>query len=344
MKIKIVKIFLFAILMCSISTASFAQKGKRVVKKRGATNTSKKKTNGKQTKKTDMAMEQAAPAPAADSLPIPMPKASMEQDGAIERLLQRDRTPLAYEHLREDDAVYKQRVWRVIDTREKMNEPFRYDAEEDNGSQLFINILLTGIQKNEIQVYDPIDDRFTTPLKKSDLLRSMVGEAKTIQVPDWVKDPTGAKGLMKDSLISEMFNPSLITKYQVKEEWVFDKESSRMFVRILGIAPLQDVVDPLTGMYRGEKKLFWLYYPKSRGLLSKAEAYNGKNFGARPTWEELLESRMFSSYIVKSTIDNPSNQFLDQIPGLKDNGILRLYAGEEVKEKIFNYEQNLWSY
>ncbi len=340
MKIKIVKIFLFAMLMCGLSTSSFSQK-KRVVKKRVGTSTSKKKTNGKQ-KNTDLALEAAAPAPAADSLPIPMPKASMEQDGAIERLLQRDRTPLAYEHLREDDAVYKQRVWRVIDTREKMNEPFRYDAEEDNGSQLFINILLTGIQKNEIQVYDPIDDRFTTPLKKGDLLRSMVGDIKTIQVPDWSKDPTGQK--MKDSSISEQFNPSLITKYQVKEEWVFDKESSRMFVRILGIAPLQDVVDPLTGMYRGEKKLFWLYYPKSRGVLSKAEAYNGKNFGARPTWEELFESRMFSSYIVKSTIDNPSNQFLDQIPGLKDNGILRLYAGEEVKEKIFNYEQNLWSY
>jgi gliding motility associated protien GldN len=341
MKIKIVKIFLFAILMCGLSSASFAQKGKRVVKKRGATNTSKKKTNGKQPKKTDVAISEAAPV-AADSLPIPMPKASMEQDGAIERLLQRDRTPLAYEHLREDDAVYKQRVWRNIDVREKMNETFRYDADEDNGNQLFINVLLTALQKGEADAYDPIDDRFTTKMTKSDIIAKLVGVPEKKMVPDWEKDKTG--NTLKEVTIMNDFAPGLVTKFQIKEEWVFDKESSRMFVRILGISPIMDRINPVTGLIEGDKKLFWIYYPKIRGALSKAEAYNGKNFGAKPTWEELFESRMFSSYIVKSTIDNPSNQFLDQISGLKDNGILRLYAGEEVKEKIFNYEQNLWSY
>ena len=339
-----VKISLVVVAML-LTLNGMAQKKRTVTKRtagtKAATNTTKKKTNGR-VNKQDVAANNNAGAPANDSLPIPMPKPSYEQDGAIERLLVRDRTPLAYEHLREDDAVYKQRVWRVIDTREKMNEPFRYDAEEDNGSQLFINILLTAIQKKDITVYDPIDDRFTTPLKKDDLLRSMVGEEKTISKPDWEKDPTG--NTMKDSVIREMFNPSLITKYQVKEEWIFDKESSRLFVRIIGIAPLQDVVDPLTGMYRGEKKLFWMYYPKARAMLSKAEAYNSKNYGARPTWEELFESRMFSSYIVKSTMENPNNIFLDQMPALKENGILRLYEGENIKNKIFDYEQNLWSY
>jgi gliding motility associated protien GldN len=341
MKTNILKIVLLGILVTCFSSTVSAQRTK---KKRTPTTTAKKKTNSKKTptKTNDVSMAAAAPMPANDSLPVPMPKASMENDNAIERLLVKDRTPLAYEHLREDDAVYKQRVWRIIDTREKMNESFRYDAEEDNGSQLFINILLTGIQKKDILVYDPIDDRFTTPLKTEDLLKSMVGEAQTRQVPDWNKDPTG--NTMKDTIIREMFNPSLITKYQVKEEWIFDKESSRMFVRILGIAPLQDITDPTTGAYRGEKKLFWMYYPKSRAMLAKAEAYNGRNFGARPTWEELFESRMFSSYIVKSTIDNPGNVSLDQIPGLKENGILRLWEGENIKTKIFNYEQNLWSY
>ncbi len=337
------KIALTTLVLVGFTVDGLAQKPKRTTQKRKpGTATSKKKTNAKAPKAEANVASNNGAAPPSDSIPVPMPKASMELDGAIERLLVRDRTPLTYEHLREDDAVYKQRVWRVIDTREKMNEPFRYDAEEDNGSQLFINILLSAVQKQELTVYDPIDDRFTTPLKKIDLLRSMVGDTKTITVPDWANDPTGVK--TKDTTISEMFNPSLITKYQVKEEWIFDKESSRMFVRILGIAPLQDVVDPITGAYRGEKKLFWMYYPKSRALLSKAEAYNGKNFGARPTWEEIFESRMFSSYIVKSSMDNPSNMSLDQIPGLKENGILRLWEGENIKTKIFDYEQNLWSY
>jgi len=50
---------------------------------------------------------------------------------------------------------------------------------------------------------------------------------------------------------------------------------------------------------------------------------------------------MFSSYIVKSTIDNPSNKFIRNVI---DDPILRLLEGENIKEKIFNFEQDLWSY
>src|SRR5687767_7548297 len=39
------------------------------------------------------------------------------------------RTPLPYEHLRWDDALYVERVWRELDLREKMNQPFRFKAE-----------------------------------------------------------------------------------------------------------------------------------------------------------------------------------------------------------------------
>jgi hypothetical protein len=61
----------------------------------------------------------------------------------------------------------------------------------------------------------------------------------------------------------------------------------------------------------------------------------------RMTWEELFESRMFSSYITKSTFDNSSNRLIRQ--SIKDP-ILALLEGENIKERIFNYEQDLWSY
>ena len=62
------------------------------------------------------------------------------------------------------------------------------------------------------------------------------------------------------------------------------------------------------------------------------------------TWEELFESRMFTGRIIKSSMDNPYDKFLDQYVGLKDSKILQLLEGENIKDKIFNYEQNLWSY
>ena len=59
------------------------------------------------------------------------------------------------------------------------------------------------------------------------------------------------------------------------------------------------------------------------------------------TWEELFEARMFSSYIIKSTLDNPMNKY---IRNLINDPILRLLEGDNIKDKIFNYEQNLWQY
>jgi gliding motility associated protien GldN len=269
------------------------------------------------------------------------PRRSLRNDAIIERNLVKDRTPLAYEYIREDDAVYRERVWRELDVHEKMNLAFVYKATEDNGNQRFIYILLNAIKNGQITAFDAnVDDRFTTPMTFKQIAEGLVNKPKIVQVPDMNADPDGSKGLMRDTLIQDEFNPELIEKYMVKEEWVFNKESSTLQVRILGIAPEKNVLNP-DGTLRDVTPIFWVYYPDLRPLLAKYEAYNGKNYGARMSWEELFESRMFSSRIVKSTVDNPGDQY---IAGYIKDPILRLLEGENIKEKIFNYEQDLWSY
>ncbi len=282
------------------------------------------------------------PVPKKDPFAFDTVKISLRPDAVIERGLVKSRTPLPYEHIREDDAWYRERVWREIDIREKMNLAFRYKADDDNGNQRFINILLHSIKKGEITVFDPtLDDRFTTPMSTERVGEVISGRCDSVSVLDWAKDPTGAKGVFKDSVVCKEFNPEEIVKFRLKEEWVFDKESSKMFVRILGIAPVKTIVDDATGTILGETPLFWVYYPDLRPVLAVYEVYNGKNFGARMSWEELFESRYFSSYIVKSTIENPYDLFIKQY--IKDD-ILKLFEGENIKNKIFNFEMDLWSY
>lgn len=283
-----------------------------------------------------------ARAVAKDPFAFDSVKVSLRPDAAIERGLVKSRSPLVYEHIREDDAWYRERVWREIDIREKMNLPFRYKAEDDNGNQRFISILLRAVRKGDVTAFDPtVDDRFTTPMTLEKVGSIISGKCDSIQVMDWAKDPTGTKGFMKDSLVCKDFNPDEIVKFRVKEEWVFDKEASRMFTRILGIAPIKTYVDENTGVVLGESPIFWVYYPDLRPVLSLYEVYNGKNFGARMSWEELFESRYFSSYIVKSSSENPYDMFIKEY--LKDD-ILRLLEGENIKTRIFNFEQDLWSY
>jgi gliding motility associated protien GldN len=336
----------FAVLSVASAEAQ-TKKPTRPTKKR--TTTSAKKTTSN---RSNNAGNTALNTPPKDTIPvakvepeikIEAPKPSLRNDYAFDRNLVKERTPLAYEHIREDDATYVQRVWREIDVHEKMNLPFTYKAEGDQGNQRFIMILLNAIKKEEITAFSAAngDDRFTTPVSFKDISKSFVGEPRRIPVPDWTNDPDGSKGLMKDSIINQEFNPdNSVERYWVKEDWVFDKESSRMHVRILGIAPIQTVRNE-DGSFRAVTPAFWVYYPDLRPMLAKFDVYNGKNFGARMSWEELFESRMFSSRIIKSTINNPNDQFIFSY--IKDP-ILALLEGENVKERIFNYEQDLWSY
>ena len=278
------------------------------------------------------------PPPPNDSLPVKTVKKSLRPDEAVETTMLKDRTPLPYENLRADDALYRHKIWREIDTREKINLPFRYAADENNGNQRFISILFKAIQDSAVTVFDNVDDRFTTPMTKAQVVAKLSGEPVEVPIYDSNGVVTSYERKTRDVVLDSFY------KFRIKEEVIFDKESSRLFWRILGIAPVMNVYTAQTNQYVGTTELFWVYYPDMRPIFSKYDVYNGKNYGARMSWEDLFESRMFYGRIIKSSIDNPYDRFIDQYPGLKDKGILQLLEGENIKEKIFNYEQDLWSY
>jgi gliding motility associated protien GldN len=165
----------------------------------------------------------------------------------------------------------------------------------------------------------------------------ITGDPEMVETFDSVGNSTGKKMQAKEVNLDSFY------KFRIKEEVIFDKESSRLFWRILGIAPLKRIVTT-TGVDLGESELFWVYYPDLRPILSRYDVYNGKNFGARMSWEDLFESRMFSGRITKTTIDNPFNLNIKEQKGLDKNSVFQLLEGERLKEKIFTYEQDLWKY
>lgn len=347
MKKSLIRVCLFVFFCIAISNVAEAQKKKRSSTKRGNT-TVRKNTKGK-TKATTVApavqdttvavVAAPEPAKAPDSLPIPKIKKSLRPEDAVDRKDILDRSPLAYEHLRVDDAVYRHKIWREIDAREKINLPFRYVADENNGNQRFISILLKAIQDGDVTAFSNLDDRFTTPLTLDEVAKVVTGGSTVTDIYDSLGNVTGQKTVQNEVNLDSFY------KFQIKEEVVFDKEASRLFWRILGIAPVKKLTTS-TGIQIGDQAypLFWVYYPDLRPIFAKYEVYNGKNFGARMTWEELFENRMFSGRIIKSTIDNPMDIPIAQQPGLKENGVFQLLEGERIKEKIFNYELDLWSY
>ena len=346
MKVISVKVLLVTVAFASVVYNADAQ---RRSSRRGGTNPARPDTSGVQRQVQQNNNQQATYNPYGNTKIVMGPvtggfndtlKKSLRNDAAYDKDMVRERTPLPYEHLRWDDALFTERVWREIDTREKINQTFRYKADDDNGDQRFVSILVKAIRDSLVTAFNADDDRFTTPLSITDVEKAINGgnECDTQAVYN-LQDPTKIDSFVVNCNTT---NPDDVVKIRLKEEWVFDREASRMFVRIIGIAPCKTIMGLDKKTERGATPMFWIYYPDLRPILAKYEVYNPKNMGmGRMTWEELFESRMFSSYILKSTIDNPNNK---PIRGYIKDPILALLEGDNVREKIFNYEQDLWSY
>ena len=245
------------------------------------------------------------------------------QDGAYEKITEKQRVALPYDHIREADVLWSKRVWRVIDTREKMNVPFI------NKEAPFINVLLDIIQQNpDVQIFDS-DGFFNAALAED--IRNRLSSVDTVDVYDYDLDE------YVSSVVYNDFDPTAFQMFRLKEDWLFDEETSMMVCRIMGIAPIRDVRND-DGSVRGQEALFWIYYPDVRQYLVKYEASNPFNDAIKMNWQQVFEQRFFSSYIIKES--NPRDRRIEDYATGRD----ALLESDRVTEQILNTEVDLWSY
>lgn len=245
-------------------------------------------------------------------------------DDIVEKRLIDERRVLPYEPMREADIFWEKRIWRVVDVREKMNLPFAYPEMP------FFSIIMNAAIESEINVYSTDDDKFTYQLAP-DEVASMGATVDTVIT----FDPETYEEQVQ--VVRNEINPEDVKQFRIKEVWFFDEESSTLQVRILGIAPLIDVFDD-NGNYRFTKPMFWVYYPDCRELFARHKVFNPGNDASPTTWEDLFEMRFFASYIYKESnvYDRRLEDYL--------SGVDLLLEADKIKQEIFNFEHDLWSY
>ena len=259
---------------------------------------------------------------------------SLVRDGAFDKVPHRT-IPLDWQYLREADALWKKRVWREIDVREKQNEAFIYPGDDETGGGMFIEIVMNAIRTGKAKAYGTVTDRFTRAFTVDQVNELVVGRPDT----NYVDDPNGGPPVMR--ITQNDFNPEKYTSFRVKEDWIFDRNLGRMVVRIIGIAPMEDVVDPVTGLSRGfSKPVFWLYYPELRKALAQYEVYNPENDVQRLTWDDYLEGRFWNGRIIQTSSNNSNSPYSE----LGINGTQALYQAQRDMEEIVNKEIDMWQY
>ena len=252
-------------------------------------------------------------------------------DDIVERTLVSEQRTLAYEPLREADVAWSKRIWRVIDTREKMNICFMYPQRP------FFKILLDGVQNGDIKIFG--EDDFKSRVTGEEL-EGMLHKIDTQSV--WNAETY----LEEIKIVKNDIDWTNIKTFRVKEMWYFDKEASRIYCRILGIAPILEKKNAETGELEYARPMFWIYYPEARKYFTKERVFNDINDSSPGTWADLFDSRFFSSYILKQS-NVQDNRLPDIFTAEKwgeNAGIYMLLESEKIKNELFNYEHDLWVY
>lgn len=256
-------------------------------------------------------------------------------DGAYVKEHNPTKRVVPYPHLREADVMYAQRMWQIIDLREKMNHPLYFPLEEiADRKSLFDVIKHALLTEGSLTAYSlgptDDDDEFRYPMSQSEIdsvlrpvVTKMTEDLETGEpIPVEVEEPVNSRD---------------ITQYQIKEDWIFDKQRSERYVRIIGIAPMKEDYDD-EGTKRGYKTLFWLYFPECRYVFANASVFNFQNDAKRRTFEEIFQNRMFSSYIIKEA------NVYDRSIAAYARGIDALLESERIKDELFTVEHDLWHY
>ncbi|MGZ3754466.1 MAG: type IX secretion system ring subunit PorN/GldN [Mucilaginibacter sp.] len=324
------------IVLCLACSASFAQN----TKKKGKGTTTKPKTTKPvavtpppvDTVKKTLVVKDApvnAPVnkPAGPSKPFERPL-----DGYFKKndVINARVTP--YVVVREADIVYKRRIWRQIDLREKMNQ---YLASP---KARLIDVFMDAIAAGELTAYDPIPtkddldgDAFGTPMAADKAKAAMADSTIVTKV-----DKNGDK--VSSTLVAGEFNPDSVLRFMIKEDVIFDKQRSVEETRIIGIAPMIKRKVAGVGIAFDYQPAFWIYFPAARQILVTKETVNSRNDAAGLSFDDIFTKRMFTSFIVKQSNDRDEK--------IKEyaQGIDRLYESERIKKTLMDWELNLWQY
>lgn len=256
-------------------------------------------------------------------------------NGAFKRQDVFQKKPMPIPMVREADVFWSQMVWRIIDVREKINQPLYFPTVPSEGLTNLAGLLLKGIENGQITAYDARnDDDFKTPLTMAEVKTAFGAETVTREVQNF------DTGDMEMRTIEGEIRLEEIKQFMIKEEWYFDKQNSRLQVRIVGICPIQEFYrQDVEGSPLQRRKVFWVYYPEARGLLAGNQVFNPYNDARRMTFDDLFIKRYFNSYIVQeSNVYN--NRTISQYLSGKD----AMLESKRLEDKIFNLEQDLWEY
>jgi gliding motility associated protien GldN len=234
--------------------------------------------------------------------------------------------------IRTADIMYKKTVWRAVDLREKQNLPL-FSVNNDLPS-----LLLQAAQQGSVTLY--ANDSLTRTLSWSDIEPLLV--VPSTQQTDTVNAymEYGADWRKQVPPVA-YFSGRDFYQMEIKEEWIFDKNRSRMYQQIKSITLYLPADHPenIKGIQLPIASFDFERLKQTVLSPTNPKAYwmNPQNEAAHLSYASAFELRLFSSYIVK--VGNGKNQYLYEVYGSEYKGLL---ASQWAAFELLEFEHHLW--
>ena len=239
---------------------------------------------------------------------------------------------LDYKYIDDRDILWSKIVYEKIDLNERLNFPLLFPVDDnkyENTRKSLWRVLRENIKDGKItQIYSSDNDNF--------LQKNLVHDSiymKQVEIPEEMINGNLAP--------AEPLGSKDIKAYMIKGMWYFDKRRGEMDYRLLGIKPvgLDLGADDRDSDEAKNTELFWIWYPSIREILHTEYVFNDTSNNNRISFDQLLISRRFSSYIYKE-----DNLFGDRpIRDYKRKGLESILESQRIKMEILDFEQDLWN-
>ena len=232
---------------------------------------------------------------------------------------------LEYDYIDDRDILWSRIVYEKIDLNERLNFPLLFpindETYEKNRKSLWRVLKENIVNKTITKLYFNRNDNFKDPMTYQDVM-------EVISLTEMIN------GIAMEPEVLKSID---ISAYRIKGMWYFDKRQGEMRYRLLGIMPIGKNIKDDDG--KNNTDLFWVWYPSIRKILHKELVFNDTNNANRISFDQLLVSRRFSSYIYKE-----DNIYGDRsIKDYKKPGLESILESERIKKEILDFEQDMWN-
>ncbi|WP_298148876.1 gliding motility protein GldN [Flavobacterium sp.] len=248
--------------------------------------------------------------------------------------------PLPYGYVHDRDIMFGKAVWELIDLDERINFPLYYPIDTANigrDRRNLYDVLTKGMKEGKItEVYT--DGYFNTKKTLSDIEKSL----SRIDTTDPGREQFNAGlPISPEYIVKTDITGQDVDAYKIKGYWYFDKRQGELKYRLLGICPVTPDVYTVGKDEVDYIELFWVYFPAVRDVLHANNAFNDRNSAMPISFDVLLNSRRFNAVIYQEENVYGDRMIQDY---MKDNAQMQLLESDRIKEKIRNFEQDMWNY